>query len=142
MLVINPYLNFNGNCEQAFDFYKSVFGGEFLSKSRFKDGPKDNPVAPGEAEKILHVSLPIGKTNILMGSDCPSAWGKVSMGSNFSISVHPDSEKAATKLFNALAVGGKILMPLQKMFWGAYFGMCVDQFGIQWMVNFEYGAAQ
>lgn len=138
MVTINPYLNFNGNCEEAFDFYKSVFGGEFLGKSRFKDGPPcDKPLPPDEAEKILHVALPIGK-NVLMGSDCPGSYGKVSHGTSFNISVHPESEKDATRIFNALSAGGNVLMPLQKMFWGAYFGMCADKFGIQWMVNYDY----
>lgn len=139
MLSINPYLNFNGNCEEAFNFYKKVFGREFLSISRFKDAPAGGPpVSKEESEKVLHVSLPIGKSNFLMGSDCPGEWGKVTAGTNMHISLHPQSEDETESIFNALSVGGKITMPLQKMFWNAYFGMLTDKFGVQWMVNYDY----
>ncbi len=137
-MFINTYINFNGNCEDAFNYYKSVFGGEFLSLSRFKDGPPGGPMSKDEADKVMHVALPIGKTNVLMGSDCPASYGKVNAGSNVNISVHPDSEQEAARIFNALSAGGKVIMPLQKMFWNAYFGMCADKFGIQWMVNYDY----
>lgn len=139
MIVVNPYINFNGNCEQAFDFYRSVFGGEFASKSRFRDGPPGGPpLSKEDGEKILHVALPIGK-NVLMGSDCPPSYGGVRAGTNINLSVHPGSEAEAGRLFNALSAGGHITLPMQKMFWNAYFGMCVDKFGIQWMVNYDYG---
>ena len=140
MTSLNPYLNFNGNCEEAFNFYKSVFGGEYLTKMRFKDTPKEHqmPGSEGESEKIMHVSLPIGNGTVLMGSDVPEAFGKANIGSNFYISINADSEKEAEKLFNTLSAGGKVAMPLDKAFWGAYFGMFTDKFGIQWMVNYDY----
>ena len=141
MASINPYLTFNGNCEEAFNFYKSVFGGEFPYVGRFKDMPDDPnhpPMPPSEAEKIMHISLPISKETILMGSDSSQAFGQATvMGNNFSISVNTESEEEARKLFNALASGGKVTMPLEKTFWGALFGMLTDKFGIQWMVNFD-----
>ncbi|MDQ3186442.1 MAG: VOC family protein [Pseudomonadota bacterium] len=138
MTTINPYLSFNDNCEEAFNFYKSVFGGEFLQIVRFKDVPSEQPMPEGEGEKIMHVSLPIGQGTTLMASDTPEAFGKVTTGNNFSISIHPDSEEEATNLFNGLSAGGRVTMPLQKTFWNAYFGMFVDKFGIQWMVNYDY----
>ncbi|MBL8012781.1 MAG: VOC family protein [Candidatus Omnitrophica bacterium] len=140
MHSINPYINFNGNCEEAFNFYKKVFGREFLSISRFKDAPAGaSPVSKDQGDLILHVALPLGKSNILMGSDCPGEWGKVSAGTNMHISLHPETEKEAETIFHALSVGGKVSVPLQKMFWNAYFGMVTDPFGVQWMVNYDYG---
>ena len=137
MAAINPYLNFNGNAEQAFTHYKSVFGGEFAMVMRFKD-VKDNPqIDPSEAEKLMHIALPINQNSVLMGSDVPSHYPPVSFGSNFSISVSAGSEAETDKLFAGLSEGGKILMPLEKTFWGAYFGMCMDQFGVSWMVSFD-----
>lgn len=141
MATINPYLTFNGNCEEAFNFYKSVFGGEFPYVGRFKDMPADPnhpPMPASEAEKIMHISLPISKETILMGSDSSEAYGKATvMGNNFSLSVNTDSEGEAKKIFDALSSGGKVTMPLEKTFWGALFGMLTDKFGIQWMVSFD-----
>ena len=139
MAQVNPYLIFNGDCEAAFTFYKSVFGGEFPYIGRFKEMPPTDgkTVAPEDAEKIMHVSLPISKETILMGSDS-TAESRVAMGQNISISINTDSEEEATKLFNGLSAGGKIIMPLEKTFWGAYFGMFADKFGIGWMVNYDY----
>ncbi len=137
MTAVNPYLNFSGNCEEAFDFYQSVFGGEFIMVMRFKDVPAEYQMAASEAEKIMHVSLPIGPGTILMGSDTPAAMGPTTTGNNFSISISTDSQAEATKLFNGLSASGQITMPLDKTFWGAYFGMCTDKFGIQWMVSYD-----
>jgi PhnB protein len=140
MTTINPYLTFNGNCEEAFKFYQSVFGGAFPFMGRFKDMPDnpDFPIPEAEKEKIMHVSLPISKETTLMGSDSSEAFGHVTaMGNNFSISINTDSQEEATRLFNELSAGGKINMPLNKTFWGAYFGMFTDKFGIHWMVNYE-----
>ena len=136
MATVNIYLNFNGNCETAFTFYKSVFGGEFNYICRFKDMPPsaEFAVADADREKILHVGLPISKETTLMGSDCDSKVNFVS-GNNFSICVSPDSFEEAQRIFNALADGGKIIMPLEKQFWGALNGMLVDKFGINWMVD-------
>lgn len=138
MPTINPYLNFPGNTEDAFNFYKSVFGGEFIIVQRFKDTPEAGRVPENLKEKIMHISLPIGKGNILMATDALEPMGhKVSAGTNFHLSVSTDSEEETNTLFNALAAGGKVTTPLAKMFWGDYFGMCTDKFGIQWMVNYS-----
>lgn len=139
MASVNPYLTFNGNCEEAFTFYKSVFGGEFPFMGRFKDMPSEQPIPESEGEKIMHVTLPIGQGTVLMGSDTSEAFGHVTtVGNNFSISINAETEEEATKLFNGLSAGGKVTMPLNKTFWGAFFGMFTDKFGIQWMVNYDY----
>jgi len=140
MASINPYLIFNGNCEAAFLFYKSVFGGEFPYIGKFKDMPADDncpPPTAEDAERIMHVTLPIGKDSVLMGSDSTSQSGDVIVGNNFSVSVNTDSTAEADKLFNGLSAGGNIIMPMNKTFWGAYFGMFSDKFGISWMINFD-----
>ena len=138
MSSINPYLAFKGNCEEAFNFYRSVFGGEYDLR-RFKDMPSsDNYSVPDEEKNlVMHVSFPIGNT-VLMGSDTPSHYREnIKTGSNFSISVATESEDQTNRVFNGLAEGGQVTMPVQKTFWNAYFGMCTDKFGIQWMVNSE-----
>jgi PhnB protein len=138
MATINPYLNFAGNTEEAFTFYKSVFGGEFMTLQRFKDVPGID-VAGEDREKIMHVSLPIGNGNVLMATDALESMGQtLNAGNNFSISINAASKEEATSLFTALSEGGKVVMPLEDAFWGAYFGMFTDKFGIQWMVNFDY----
>jgi len=137
--TMNPYLNFNGNTEEAFNFYKSVFGGEFLAVMRFND----NPAACGnipEAEQngIMHIALPIGNGTVLMGTDALESMGqKLTFGNNFYICLAPESKEEADKLFNGLSDGGKIETPLQDMFWGAYYGSFTDKFGVQWMVNYN-----
>ncbi|SMO53854.1 VOC family protein [Solitalea koreensis] len=138
MATINPYLNFNGNTEEAFNFYKSVFGGEFAVIQRFKDTPEADKVPDSEKEKIMHIALPIGNGNVLMATDALESMGhKTTLGTNFHLSISTNSEEETTKLFNALSAGGKVTVPLAQMFWGAFFGMCTDKFGIQWMVNFD-----
>lgn len=137
MATINPYLNFNGNTEDAFNFYKSVFGTEFTTLQRFEDTPGSDKMPAADREKILHVALPIGG-NILMGSDTPSMGNRLSAGNNFSISISAESKEEAEKLFHALSAGGEVIMPLGDAFWGAYFGMLTDKFGIQWIVNYDY----
>ncbi|CAL1520113.1 VOC family protein [Chitinophaga sp. MM2321] len=137
MAVVNPYLNFNGQCEAAFNFYKSVFGGEFMMISRFKEVPPEYTLPASEAESIMHVALPIGKGSVLMGSDIPESYGKGTPGTLYNIAINTDSEQEATDLFNGLSAGGKITMPLAKAFWGAYFGMFVDKFDVQWMVSYD-----
>ncbi len=137
--TINTYLNFNGNCEEAFTFYKSVFGGDFTFMGRFDEMPAhdDYTVAEADKIKIMHVSLPIGDT-VLMGSDISSEWSaKFAQGNNFSISINPDTKEDANRVFTQLSDGGQVVMPLADTFWGAYFGMFVDKFGINWMINFE-----
>ena len=143
MKAINPYLNFNGNCEEAFNFYKSVFGGEFAMLMRFKDIPAgemdpEHELPDSEGQKIMHVSLPVGQSTILMGSDVPSVMGTVQNGSNFAIAISTDSEAETDEIFNGLSAGGQVTMPLDKVFWGSYFGMLTDKFGIQWMVSYDY----
>ena len=139
MLSINPYLTFNGNCEEAFNFYKSVFGGEYPYIGRFKDmPPSDGKNCPPEDDnKIMHVSLPIGEGTVLMGSDCPSSYGAVVQGTNFAISINAKSRDEADRLFKGLSAGGKVTMPMEDTFWGAYFGMWEDKFGINWMMNYD-----
>jgi PhnB protein len=139
MATLNPYLNFNGNAEDAFNFYKSVFGGEFITLQRFKDTPEADRVPPADKDKIMHIALPIGKGNILMATDAVESMGhKLVEGNNFMLSIGADSEKEADKLFNGLSTGGKVEVPMSKMFWGAYFGMFKDKFGIKWMINYDY----
>lgn len=140
MATVNVYLTFNGNTEEAFNFYKSVFGGEFAYIGKFKDMPSDEncpPPTPEEENRIMHVSLPISKETTLMGSDSNDASGPVTFGNNFSVSINTDSKEEADSLFEGLSNGGKVIMPMEKTFWGAYFGMFVDKYGINWMVNFD-----
>lgn len=140
MTTINPYLTFNGTCEQAFNFYKSVFGGDFPYVGKFKDMPEnpEYPVSESEKDKIMHISLPISKETVLMGSDSSQAFGKATVeGNNVTISINTDSVEEVTRIYNELSAGGKIKMPLNKTFWGAYFGQFTDKFGIHWMVNCE-----
>jgi Uncharacterized protein conserved in bacteria len=139
MATLNPYLNFKGNTEEAFNFYKSVFGGEFIELQRFKDTPESDRVPENEKDKLMHISLPIGPGNILMATDALESMGhKLTVGNNFHLSLSADSESEADKLFNGLSSGGKATMPLQKTFWGSYFGMVTDKFGINWMVSYDY----
>jgi PhnB protein len=139
MATINPYLNFNGNTEEAFLFYKSVFGGEFTMIQRFKEIP-DGPNLPADAQdKIMYIGLPIGKNNILMGTDAIESMGQIIReGNNHYISIQADTKEEAERLYEGLSQGGTIEMELGVTFWGAYFGMFMDQFGIQWMVNYDY----
>jgi PhnB protein len=139
MLSLNPYLNFNGTAEQAFNFYKSVFGGEFTGLQRFKDTPEASKIPAEASDKIMHISLPIGKGIVLMASDSmASMGGAVTVGNNIHLNINAESEDEANKLFNGLSAGGEIKMPLAKTFWGAYFGMFADKFGIHWMINYDY----
>ena len=136
MATINPYLNFNGNTEEAFNFYKSVFGGEFEMVLRFKDMEVPGQ-SMGDPNLIMHIALPISKETVLMGSDVPSEFPQAVTGSNVSLSYNPDSKEAADKVYNALSAGGTVTMPMDNAPWGAYFGMCNDKYGIQWMINFN-----
>jgi PhnB protein len=138
MALINPYLNYNGNAEEAFNFYKSVFGGEFAKVMRFKDmSSPEFIVAESEAEKIMHIALPIGK-NVLMANDVPESMGKTNENENRSkIAISAASKEEADKLFNGLSAGGQIEMPIAHSPWGSYFGMFRDKYGIEWMVDFD-----
>ena len=136
MASLNPYLLFNGTCEEAFNLYKSVFGGEFQMISKFKDMPGEG-VDPKYAEHIMHVALPVGGKDILMGSDCGPENGNIQIGSNFSVAISTTSEEETRKIFDGLAAGGRINMPLDKTFWAPLFGMVTDKFDINWMVSFD-----
>ncbi len=138
MAIINPYINFNGNAEEAFNFYKSVFGGEFAKIMRFKDlSNPEFPVAESEANKIMYIALPIGK-NVLIANDVPEIMGKVNENENRSkISISAESKEEADKLFSGLSAGGQIEMPMADSPWGSYFGMFRDKYGIEWTVDFD-----
>ena len=138
MAVINHCIHFNGNAEEAFNFYKSVFGGEFSKIIRFKDhSSPENPVAEKEADKITHIALPIGK-NILIANDVPESMGQVNENENRSkISISAESREEADKLFNALSEGGNIEGHIGKSPWGSFVGCFRDKFGIEWMVDFD-----
>ena len=139
MANLNIYLNFMGNTEEAFNYYKAIFGGDFAMLQRLKDTPDGNKLSAAEQQMVMHVALPVGKNMVLMGTDMLESMGhKLQLGNNISISINAESKEEADKLFNGLSAGGKVGMPLADMFWGAYFGMLTDKFGIQWMVNFEY----
>lgn len=139
MAQINPYIHFNGNAEEAFTFYKSVFGGDFLTITRFKDMPMEgSPITEKEADKIMHIALPIGKHSTLMGSDTPEFMGRHNEQENRSkIMLSADSKAEADSLFNGLAAGGTIEMPIMDSPWGSYFGMLRDKYGIEWMIEFK-----
>ena len=141
MIQLNPYLNFLGRTEEAFNFYKKVFGGEFPMLQRFKDVP-DFPgkekLNEADLNKIMHIALKIGDS-VLMATDALESMGHtLNVGNNVSLSLSVDTKEEADRLFKALSEGGKVEMPLQEMFWGAYFGMVDDAFGIKWMVNWEH----
>ena len=138
MALINPHINFNGNAEEAFNFYKSVFGGEFANIMRFKDmSSAEFPLPENEANKIMHIALPIGQ-NVLTGNDVPERMGRVNENENRSkISIGAESCEEADKLFSGLSAGGSIEMPIGDSPWGSYFAMFRDKFGIEWMVDFD-----
>ena len=138
MALINPHVNFNGNAEEAFNFYKSVFGGEFAKIIRFKDiSSPEYAAGENDANKIMHIALPIGK-NMLMANDIPESMGRVNENENRSkISINAESREEADKLFSELSAGGTIEMPIGDSPWGSYFAMFRDKFGIEWMVNFD-----
>jgi PhnB protein len=137
-----PYLNFAGNAEEAFDFYKSIFGGDYSSLIRFKDFPMEGvTISTQDEDKIMHIGLPVGDDSVLMASDALESLGQnVVQGNNLYISVNPDSRDEATRIFNALSEGADIEMPLEDQVWGDYFGSLKDKFGVMWMV--DYGVPQ
>lgn len=139
MALINPHINFNGNAEEAFTLYKSVFGGEFAKIIRFKDlASPEFPVAKKEENKIMHIALPIGKYSMLMANDVPEAMGRTNENENRSkIVISAESKEEADKLFNGLSAGGQIEMSIADSPWGSYFGMFRDKYGIEWMVDFD-----
>lgn len=147
MATVNVYLTFNGNCEEAFNFYKDVFQKEIPYMGRFSEMPPPpdggKPFPDEDANKIMHVSLPISKETAIMGSDTGGEWAKgYDQGNNFSISINADSKDEADRIFNALSEGGHVTMPLASTFWGDYFGMLKDKFGINWMMSFNENPQQ
>lgn len=141
MASVNVYLTYDGNCEEAFNFYKSVFGGEFTYVGRFKEMPPQEgqpPLPEDMGNRIMHISLPVSKETSLMGSDTGGEWASSYLqGNNFSISINAESKEEADRLYNGLSAGGQATMPMDKTFWGDYFGMFTDKFGINWMVSFN-----
>ena len=138
MALINPYINFNGNAEEAFNFYKTVFGGEFALIKRFSDMAGSGcPVSDKDADKIMHIALPIG-TNVLMGNDVPESMGRVNEMENRSkISISTQSKAEADKIYKELSAGGTVEVPIADSPWGSYFGMFRDKYGIEWIVDYD-----
>ena len=143
MTTVNVYLNFSGNCEEAFTFYKNVFGKEFSYIGRYKDMPVQEGMPPLPTEMgdlIMHVGLPISTETALLGSDAGGEWApNLVAGNNFAVSITCESQDEADRLFNGLSENGKVSMPMAETFWGDYFGMFTDKFGINWMVSFSTG---
>lgn len=137
MTQLIPYLNFNGNCEEAFNFYKSVFGGEFTYFGRFGDMPGSEQMPENEKSKVMHVALPISENFSIFGSDTSSFSGEASFGNNINLMLSVDTAEEADNIWAALSPDGKVVMPLQNTFWGAYYGQFIDKFGISWMINCE-----
>ena len=136
-MALNTYLTFEDNCREAFEFYRSIFGGEFTFISTFREGPEDMEIPEEDLDRIMHVSLPIGKS-VLMGSDSSSAFcPPLVVGNNFSLSIEAESKEHADAVFAKLSDGGAVSMPMADAFWGAYFGACTDKFGINWQVLAE-----
>jgi len=143
MVKLAIYLNFNGNSEEAFNFYKSVFGGEFSALQRFKDTPEAGNLSPEDQEKIMHIALPIGNNISLMATDALESMGQsLTIGNNVYISINVDSVEEADRVFGRLSEGGLIEMPMETTFWNAYFGSFADRYGIQWMISYDQNAAQ
>jgi len=139
MKSINPYLNFPGNTEEAFNFYRKIFGGDFVGGiNQFKDIPDGGKLSAEDQEKVMHIGLQMGKGNYLMATDALESMGhKVTFGNNFYIAIDAESKEEANKLFKGLSEGGKIEMPMADQFWGDYFGSLVDKFSVQWMVIYS-----
>ena len=139
MTTANIYLNFDGNCEEAFEFYRSVLGGEFATLERYNTMPPQEgmpPIPPEMGEQIMHVSFPIGNGTVIMGSDSGGDWAPaLAQGNNFAISLDTDIRDEADRLFAGLSAGGNVTMPMNETFWGSYFGMFTDKFGISWMIS-------
>lgn len=142
MAAVNPYLNFNGNAEEAFNFYKSVFGGEFSMVMRYKDVPSEHQMGESDGNKIMHISLPLAHETLLMGGDVPGMYDNAIIGTNISISINTESEEEADRIFNGLSAGGQVTMPMENAFWGDYFGMFKDKFDIHWMVSYSSNQQQ
>lgn len=135
-MKVNPYLNFDGQAEEAFNFYKSIFGGEFIANMKMSDAPNMDKVPKEEQNRTMHISLPLGKDTILMASDIMPSFGQtLNKGNNVYVSIHPESRAEADRIFGKLSEDGEIEMPMEDQFWGDYFGSLVDKFGTRWMIN-------
>ena len=142
MTKITAYVNYNGNCEEAFNFYANIFEGSSLSFDRFSSMPNADQMPESDQNKIMHAALTLENQGLIMGSDVVQGMsGEVTFGNNFGLTLQPDSEAETIRLFNALSAGGTVTMPLEKTFWNATFGMFVDKFGINWMVNYDHAQA-
>ncbi len=138
MAKMHPYLNFDGNAQEAFDFYKSVFGGDFSAVHKMNEAPGTEELPEEERNRLMHIALPIDAHTTLMASDTmPSMGHTLNVGNNVHISLHPESREEADKLYNGLSQGGEIEMPMQDTFWGAYYGNFKDKYGVRWMINHE-----
>lgn len=136
-MMLNPYLNFDGKTEEAFKFYHSVFDGDAPQFMRFKDTPHGKEMSAEDGEKIMHVNLNVGQNAMLMASDSLKSMGqKLVEGNNFSIAIHVESREEADKMFNGLSADGEVEIPMDDTFWGDYFGMLKDKFGVRWMISF------
>ncbi|MFN0277523.1 MAG: VOC family protein [Pyrinomonadaceae bacterium] len=136
----NPYLNFDGTTEEAFNFYKSVFGGDFMGGQimRYKDMPDGDKMPPEDQNKVMHMGLDIGNGTYLMGTDTIDGFGpKLVMGNNSQIMISPESREEADRLFDGLSAGGNVVMPMADQFWGAYYGNFEDKFGVNWMIHYQ-----
>lgn len=134
----HAYLNFDGDAEEAFNFYKKVFGGEFRAVMKMKDAPQCGELSEDERNRIMHISLPVSEDIVLMASDIlPSLGHRLNKGNNLYISLHPDSREEADRIFNELSADGDIEMPIEEQFWGDYFGSFEDKFGVKWMINYS-----
>ena len=138
MTTITAYVNYNGTCEEAFNFYANIFTGSSLSFDRFSSMPNADQMPESDRNKIMHAALTLGNQGLIMGSDVLQGNDDVTFGNNFGLTLQPDSEAEAIRLFNALSAGGTVTMPLEKTFWNATFGMFIDKFGINWMVNYDH----
>ena len=142
-MKLNPYLNFDGKAEEAFNFYKSVFGGEFMGINRIGEAPGCENLSEEEKKRVMHIALPINDQITLMASDTIPSMGHVlKEGNNVHISLHPDTKEEADRLFKGLSEDGQVEMEMQDTFWGAYFGNFKDKFGINWMINVAEAAGK
>jgi PhnB protein len=147
MATVSTYLNFKNETEEAFNFYKSVFGGDFMGEiARYSDMPpneKSEPISDNVKNLVMHISLPILGGHLLMGSDIPDGMGfSLKPGNNVYVMLSPDTKDETTRLFNALSEGGEVEMEMADTFWGAWYGSCKDKFGVHWMFNFQYSAPE
>jgi len=137
MVSVNPYLAFDGRCEEAFDLYRSVFGGEFANVSRYSEMPPDSGVPAEHGDKIMHMALTLGDGFEIMGSDRPPGWGQTTFGDSVSVMVSPASADEGRRIFEALASDGQVTMPYERQFWGDDYGQVKDRFGINWQINYH-----